>query len=161
MDNKSKVCLYCSFWNQIDNDHAVGRCTVHDGYRLQYESCAYWSEGESRTPYREKSVGNKKERNRLRDDEVERHILAGCTREETRKIMRCDYAIIKAVVKERGLTVQKKPSVPKRQIITGEAYEQVVNYYKNERKSQRWIAQKLGYTLSAVRGALIRAGLAL
>lgn len=75
--------------------------------------------------------------------------------------MHCDYAIIKAVVKERGLTVQKKPTVPKRQIITGETYEQVVNYYKNERKSQRWIAQKLGYTLSAVRGALIRAGLAL
>lgn len=159
--DKEKFCLYCAQWHQLDDDRAVGKCSAHGGYRLQYENCTYWSEGESRTPYREKSVGNKKERNRLRDDEAERHILAGCTREETRKIMRCDYAIIKAVVNERGLTVQKKPSVPKRQIITGEAYERVVNYYQNEHKSQRWIAQKLGYTLSAVRGALMRAELAL
>lgn len=155
-----KFCLYCANWAQLSSDRAVGKCSVYDGYRLQYEDCTRWIEGDIRIPYREK-VLDKKERNRSRDDEIERLILSGNTIEEARITLHCGRELIRAVVKERNLTLPQRKKRPKKHVITGDIYEQVVHYYKDEKKSQRWIADKVGYTVSAVRGALVRAGLAL
>lgn len=157
--SKDSVCLYCTHWTQFENDRAVGKCSVHGGYRLQYESCLNWSEGDARIPYREK-VASKSERSHARDDEIERLILSGHNKGETRAILHCSQDLVRAVIKERNLTLPKRKDRPKKHIITGEIYEQVVYYYKTEKKSQRWIAKKFGHTLSAVRGALVRAGLA-
>lgn len=156
--DKEKFCLYCAQWQRLDDDHAIGKCSVHNGYRFQYEDCPYWSMGDLRTPYSEKEL-SEEERDAARDEEIERLILSGRTRTEARAILHCDYATINKVMKERGLSI-RKVSVPKRQSITGEAFEQVVNYYRNEKKSKFWIAKKMGFTQSAVRCALIRAGAA-
>lgn len=158
--SKDRVCLYCANWTQFSNDRAVGKCSIYNGYRLQYEDCARWTEGDIRIPYREK-VLDKKERNRSRDDEIERLILSGNTMEEARTTLHCGRELIRAVVKERNLTLPQRKKRPKKHVITGDIYEQVVHYYKDEKRSQRWIADKVGYTVSAVRGALVRAGLAL
>lgn len=104
---------------------------------------------------------DKKERNRSRDDEIERLILSGNTMEDARTTLRCGRELIRAVVKERNLTLPPRKERPKKHVITGDIYEQVVHYYKDEKRSQRWIANKVGHTVSAVRGALMRAGLAL
>ena len=158
--SSDKFCLYCANWAQLSSDRAVGKCSVYNGYRLQYEDCARWAEGDIRIPYREK-VLDKKERNRSRDDEIERLILSGNTIEEARITLHCGRELIRAVVKERNLTLPQRKKRPKKHVITGDIYEQVVHYYKDEKRSQRWIADKVGYTVSAVRGALVRAGLAL
>ena len=156
----NEFCLYCAHWNRLDDDRVVGKCAVHGGYRLQYESCLSWAEGEIRVPYKEKQSG-KKERDKSRDDEIERLIVSGCSVEDVRLTLHCGKDLIRTVVKERGLTLSRRKPEPKKCIITGELYEQVIYYYQTEKKSQRWIADKFGQTLSAVRGALIRAGLAL
>lgn len=154
-----KFCLYCAQWSQLSDDRAVGKCSVHGGYRFQYENCARWLEGAVRIPYREKEP-SKKDRNRSRDDEIERLIVSGNTMEDVRLTLHCGRELIRAVVKERGLKVSRRKVNPKRHAISGDVYEKAVYYYQSEKKSQRWIAKKLGCTLSAVRGALIRAGLA-
>lgn len=158
--DKEKFCLYCAQWHQLDDDRAVGKCPVHGSYRFQYESCLHWTYGGVRIPYREKEP-DKKERNRSRDDEIERLILSGNTMEEARTTLRCGRELIRAVVKERNLTLPPRKKRPKKHVITGDIYEQVVHYYKDEKRSQRWIANKVGHAVSAVRGALMRAGLAL
>lgn len=157
--DKEKFCLYCAQWHQLDDDRAVGKCSAHGGYRFQYESCLHWTYGGVRIPYREKEP-DKKERNRSCDDEIERLIVSGNTMEDARLTLHCSKDLIRAVVKERGLKVSRRKVNPKGHAISGDAYEQTVHYYKNEKKSQRWISKKLGYPLSSVRGALMRAGLA-
>lgn len=158
--SKDSVCLYCVYWKQLESDRAVGKCSVHGGYRLQYENCQNWAEGDARIPYRERVI-NKKERSHARDDEIERLIVSGYTMEDVRLALHCGRELVRQVVKERNLTLPKRKSRSQKCVITGEMYEQVVYYYQSEKKSQRWIAKKLGQTLSAVRGALVRAGLAL
>lgn len=154
-----RACISCANWERLDDDHSIGVCHVHNGYRFQFEDCPNWTQGDRRAPYKEKEA-SKKERNKSRDEEIERLILSGHSMGETRRILHCDYALVKAVVTERGLKTIPKKHCPKRQIITGEAYDRVVNYYKEEGKSKQWIASKMGFTLAAVRGALVREGLA-
>ena len=158
MDN-DRFCLSCSKWNQHIDDRSIGGCRVHGGYRFQYETCSHWRKGEARIAYRE-SAEEPRERNRSHDDAIEQLMLSGNTVEETRKILHCSATTVREVVAERNLEPVVQKSGPKVPIISGDEYDKVVYYYEKEKMSRYWIAKKLGYTESAVRGALVRAGLA-